>query len=132
MYLPHTAQFLFINISELLDKAFARFSHPEIAPIKKLKNGLNIMELFHGTTWAFKDLALSCVGQFLEYFLSKRQKHLTIVVGKVLYVIVICAIYVSNYLSKYVITKYYQGLLDHWKITESKDKHYKSLMRTNM
>jgi hypothetical protein len=66
---------LFINISELLDKAFTRFSHPEIVPIKKLKHGLNIMELFHGTTWAFKDLALSCVGQFLEYFLSKRQSE---------------------------------------------------------
>jgi threonine synthase len=72
---------LFINISELLDKAFTRFSHPEIAPIKKLKNGLNIMELFHGTTWAFKDLALSCVGQFLEYgcprsFSTDLQPHL--------------------------------------------------------
>ena len=65
------------------------------------------MELFHGTTWAFKDLALSCVGQFLEYFLSKRQIHLTIVVGKVLYVIVICAIRVSNYLSNNFINKYY-------------------------
>ena len=71
------------NFSDLLYKAFAQFSHPEIAPITKLNNGLNIMELFHGKTWAFKDLALSCVGQFLEYFLSKQQKHLTIVVGKV-------------------------------------------------
>ena len=64
------------------DKAFAQFNHPEIAPITKLKSGLNIMELFHGKTWAFKDLALSCVGQFLEYFSSKQEKHLTIVVGK--------------------------------------------------
>ncbi|KAJ8317394.1 hypothetical protein KUTeg_005298, partial [Tegillarca granosa] len=38
------------------------------------------MELYHGVTWAFKDLALSCVGQFLEYFLSKRKKYLTILV----------------------------------------------------
>lgn len=69
------------ELYDLLDKAFSKFSHPEIAPVVKLRNGLNIMELFHGTTWAFKDLALSCVGQFLEYFLSKRQKHLTILVG---------------------------------------------------
>ncbi|CAC5360111.1 THNSL2 [Mytilus coruscus] len=69
------------DLNGLLDKAFAKFTHQEIAPIQRLKNGLNIMELFHGTTWAFKDLALSCVGQFLEYFLSKQKKHLTIVVG---------------------------------------------------
>lgn len=70
-------------IPDLLDKAFAKFTHQEIAPIQRLKNGLNIMELFHGTTWAFKDLALSCVGQFLEYFLSKQKKHLTLVVGEI-------------------------------------------------
>ncbi|VDI00928.1 Hypothetical predicted protein, partial [Mytilus galloprovincialis] len=69
------------DLNDLLDKAFAKFTHQEIAPIQRLKNGLNIMELFHGTTWAFKDLALSCVGQFLEYFLSKQKKHLTLVVG---------------------------------------------------
>ena len=70
------------SLSGLMDKAFASFTHPEIAPIAKLDGGLNVMELFHGATWAFKDLALSCVGQFLEYFLSKRKRHLTIVVGK--------------------------------------------------
>lgn len=70
-------------IPDLLDKAFSKFTHQEIAPIQRLKNGLNVMELFHGTTWAFKDLALSCVGQFLEYFLSKQKKHLTLVVGEI-------------------------------------------------
>ncbi|XP_043918044.1 threonine synthase-like 2 isoform X2 [Protopterus annectens] len=32
-------------------------------------------------TYAFKDLALSCVGQFLQYFLNKRNKHVTVLVG---------------------------------------------------
>lgn len=40
------------------------------------------MELFHGPTWSFKDLALSCVGQFIPYFLSKRKKHFNIIVGR--------------------------------------------------
>ena len=73
---------LILYVLDLLDRAFSKFSNPEIAPIAKLKDGLNIMELFHGKTWAFKDLALSCVGQFLEYFLSRKKKHVTIVVGK--------------------------------------------------
>ncbi|XP_060084610.1 threonine synthase-like 2 [Ylistrum balloti] len=69
------------NLNGLLDKAFGRFTHPDVTPISKLNDGLNIIELYHGVTWAFKDLALSCVGQFLEYFLNKRQKRLTIIVG---------------------------------------------------
>lgn len=71
--------FWFIDI---IDKAFSRFSVPEVSPIKRLPDGLNVMELFHGPTWSFKDLALSCVGQFIPYFLSKRKKHFNIIVGR--------------------------------------------------
>ncbi|ELU10365.1 hypothetical protein CAPTEDRAFT_214525, partial [Capitella teleta] len=68
-------------LNELIDRAFSSFTHPDVAVLNPLKDGLNILELFHGTTLAFKDLALSCIGQFLEHFLSKRKKHMTIVVG---------------------------------------------------
>ena len=70
------------NVAELVDKALSTFDTPEIAPIAHLSGGLNIFELFHGRTWAFKDLALSILGQLFNYFLSKRQKHLMIVVGQ--------------------------------------------------
>ena len=43
--------------------------------------GFYVLELFHGPTLAFKDLALTLVGRFLQYFLQKRQKHVTILVG---------------------------------------------------
>ncbi|XP_046562759.1 threonine synthase-like 2 isoform X1 [Haliotis rubra] len=66
------------DLSELVDKAFSRFSHPDIIPIKKFPGGLNVMEMCHGATFAFKDLALSCLGQFFDYFLNKRKKHLTV------------------------------------------------------
>ena len=46
----------------------------------RLSSHLNILELFHGPTLAFKDLAMLCVGQFLEYFLTKRKKHMTVLV----------------------------------------------------
>ena len=69
------------HLDKLLDAAFSKFSQPEVAPIISLKSGLNIMELFHGKTWSFKDLALSCIGQFLQYFLSQDNKHVTILVG---------------------------------------------------
>ena len=67
----------------LVDKAFSRFSDPtEVVHLQKLSDQLNILELFLGPTWAFKDLALSCVGQFINYFLTKRRKHVIILVGE--------------------------------------------------
>lgn len=66
----------------ILEKGFATFSCPEIAPVARLKDDVTILELFHGRTWAFKDIALSCVGQFLNYFCSRNKTHYTVVVGK--------------------------------------------------
>ncbi|XP_044538847.1 threonine synthase-like 2 [Gracilinanus agilis] len=65
----------------LIDRAFSRFRHRDVVHLSRLKNGLNVLELWHGITYAFKDLSLSCSGQFLQYFLEKRQKHVTIIVG---------------------------------------------------
>lgn len=69
------------DLNDLLEKAFSTFSSPEVAPIARLKDGVNILELFHGNTWAFKDLALSVVGQLINYFCSRSKTHYTIVVG---------------------------------------------------
>ncbi|NXU56039.1 THNS2 protein, partial [Turnix velox] len=66
---------------ELIDKAFSRFRHKDVVHLSRLKDGLNVLELWHGVTHAFKDLSLSCTGQFLQYFLEKKQKHVTILVG---------------------------------------------------
>ncbi|XP_051010643.1 threonine synthase-like 2 [Acomys russatus] len=69
------------DLNDLIDQAFSRFRHRDVVHLCRLKNGLNILELWHGVTYAFKDLSLSCTGQFLQYFLQKRKKHVTIVVG---------------------------------------------------
>ncbi|XP_009871112.1 PREDICTED: threonine synthase-like 2 [Apaloderma vittatum] len=70
-----------VSLSHLIDRAFNRFRHKNIVHLSRLKNGLNVLELWHGVTYAFKDLSLSCTGQFLQYFLEKRQKHVSILVG---------------------------------------------------
>ncbi|KAM9579772.1 threonine synthase-like 2 isoform 2-T3 [Guaruba guarouba] len=69
------------TLSDLIDSAFSRFRHKDVVHLSRLKDGLNVLELWHGVTYAFKDLSLSCTGQFLQYFLEKRQKHVTVVVG---------------------------------------------------
>ncbi|XP_049640882.1 threonine synthase-like 2 [Suncus etruscus] len=68
-------------LNDLIDQAFSRFQHPEVVHLARLKDGLNVLELWHGVTFAFKDLSLSCTAQFLQYFLEKRKKHVTVVVG---------------------------------------------------
>ncbi|XP_064007756.1 threonine synthase-like 2 isoform X1 [Pogoniulus pusillus] len=69
------------TLNDLVDRAFSRFRHKDIVHLSRLKDGLNVLELWHGVTYAFKDLSLSCTGQFLQYFLEKKQKHVTVLVG---------------------------------------------------
>ncbi|CAK8684998.1 unnamed protein product [Clavelina lepadiformis] len=65
---------------KLLDNAFQHFDTKDIVCLKELNDGLNVLELWHGDTLAFKDLAMTCTVQFLNYFLKKRKKHFTAVV----------------------------------------------------
>ncbi|KAM6179865.1 threonine synthase-like 2 [Erethizon dorsatum] len=69
------------DLNGLIDRAFSRFRSRDVVHLRRLKNGLNVLELWYGVTYAFKDLSLSCAAQFLQYFLEKRGKHVTIVVG---------------------------------------------------
>ena len=73
------------DLKRLLENAFSKFkSLDEPIPISRLRNGLNIAELYHGPTLAFKDLALGVVGQLYEYFLGNRQTcHCSQIIGSV-------------------------------------------------
>jgi len=68
----------------ILDKAFEKFDTKNVVELVHLKDGLNIMELWHGDTLVFKDLAMTCTVQFMNYFLTKRKKHFTSIVGNYL------------------------------------------------
>jgi threonine synthase len=59
--------------------AYATFSHPDVCPVRPLGGGVWLLELFHGPTLSFKDVALQLVGQLFEHELRKRGEHLTIV-----------------------------------------------------
>ena len=51
----------------LVEKSYRAFSHPEIAPLRKLDDKLYVLELFHGPTLAFKDFALQLLGNLYEH-----------------------------------------------------------------
>ena len=59
--------------------AYAGFDHPEVVPIVELSDGIHLMQLFHGPTLAFKDIALQLVSRLFEYELSRRGERVTIV-----------------------------------------------------
>jgi threonine synthase len=51
------------ELAALADRAYAGFDHPDVAPLVELAPGLRVLELFHGPTLAFKDVALQLLGQ---------------------------------------------------------------------
>lgn len=49
-------------LERLVHRSYATFTHPEIAPLRKIDDRLYVLELFHGPTLAFKDFALQLLG----------------------------------------------------------------------
>jgi threonine synthase len=67
------------ELRELCTTAYGRFSHQAVTPLVQLDSQHWLLELFHGPTLAFKDVALQLLGLLFEKFLSRREAHLTIV-----------------------------------------------------
>ncbi len=59
------------ELRNLIERSYATFDTDEVAPLAHLGN-LHIMELFHGPTLAFKDIALQFLGNIFEYLLKKQ------------------------------------------------------------
>lgn len=67
------------RLLELCEQAYGRFAHAAVTPLVQLDERQWVLELFHGPTLAFKDVALQLLGLLFEEFLSRRDDHLTIV-----------------------------------------------------
>lgn len=61
--------------------AYAGFSHPEIVPLKQISPERYLLELFHGPTLAFKDVAMQLLGHLFARGLKKRDRHATVIVA---------------------------------------------------
>lgn len=58
----------------LVEKSYSTFRHPDVTPLVKLDEKTFVLELFHGPTFAFKDVALQLLGNLFEFFLLRRNK----------------------------------------------------------
>ncbi|GGZ11882.1 threonine synthase [Novosphingobium colocasiae] len=67
------------RLLELTTAAYGRFSHKAVTPLRQLDEQNWLLELFHGPTLAFKDVALQMLGLLFEEFLGRSDRNLTIV-----------------------------------------------------
>lgn len=65
------------TLRELVQRSYATFDTPDVTPVKKVGD-LFVMELFHGPTLAFKDIALQLLGNLFEYILGRTGAQLNI------------------------------------------------------
>jgi len=67
------------RLLELTTAAYDRFAHKAVTPLQQLDEQQWLLELFHGPTLAFKDVALQLLGLLFEEFLGRSDQNLTIV-----------------------------------------------------
>ena len=67
------------ELRDLCSRAYGRFSHDAVTPLVQLDHHHWLLELFHGPTLAFKDIALQLLGLLFERFLQGTDQKLTIV-----------------------------------------------------
>ncbi len=66
-------------LRRMADDAYATFGHPAVTPLVELEPGHFILELFHGPTLAFKDVAMQLLARLMDYVLEKRGQRAMIV-----------------------------------------------------
>jgi threonine synthase len=63
----------------LTEAAYGTFGHAAVAPLVQLDERLWLLELFHGPTLAFKDLALQLLGRLFDAVLARQREQVTII-----------------------------------------------------
>ena len=68
------------DLSKIIDKSYSVFRKKNVVDLVKVGDR-SVLELFHGPTLAFKDVAMQLLGSFYEYYLNNENKKLNIVVA---------------------------------------------------
>jgi len=66
------------DLQQIIKRSYSKFTHPQITPVR-CHGDVHILELFHGPTLAFKDVALQFLGNLFEYLLKQRDSHMNII-----------------------------------------------------
>ncbi len=67
------------ELRDVLTRAYASFDHAAVTPLVQLDERHWLLELFHGPTLAFKDVAMQALGLLFETFMARSGRQLTII-----------------------------------------------------
>jgi len=67
------------DLESVVEEAYGTFDHPAVAPLRQIAPNSFILELFHGPTLSFKDLAMQVVARLMNRALLRRGAHATVV-----------------------------------------------------
>ena len=67
------------DLRKMIDAAYATFHHPATTPIKQLAPNQYLLELFHGPTIAFKDVAMQLLSRMMDWSLAKQKRRAVII-----------------------------------------------------
>ncbi|MEX6506302.1 threonine synthase [Jiella sp. M17.18] len=66
-------------LKRMIEAAYATFPHPAVAPLVQIGPAHFVLELFHGPTLAFKDVAMQLIARLMDHVLAERNARATIV-----------------------------------------------------
>src|SRR5215218_6114078 len=67
------------TLGRMIDESYASFRHAAVCPLTQIGDNLFVLELFHGPTLAFKDVAMQLLGRLMDHVLKARGARATIV-----------------------------------------------------
>ena len=70
-----------VDLARMAREAYGSFRHPAVAPLTQIGANTFLLELFHGPTLAFKDLALQLLARLMDHALAARDERRTVVVA---------------------------------------------------
>jgi threonine synthase len=69
------------DLGRMANEAYATFRHPAVVPLTQIGPHQFVLELFHGPTLAFKDVAMQLISRLMDHVLAQRAQRTTIVVA---------------------------------------------------
>src|SRR5258708_10819318 len=69
------------DLGRMANEAYATFRHPAVVPLRQIGPHQFLLELFHGPTLAFKDVAMQLISRLMDHVLAQRARRTTIVVA---------------------------------------------------
>ncbi len=67
------------NLKAMIYDAYSTFSHPAVTPLKQLDSNHWLLELFHGPTLAFKDVAMQLLVRLMDWSLARQSRRFVVV-----------------------------------------------------